>query len=104
MGGQGVLDIWLAASISLLLLQQGFLWIFLRRKHVQMRHFYIGTPGYLEHKYIRWCREHERGYFTMIIVRVVLIVSIILALIATQIQTEPYGPTGDAVRLHRTSS
>ena len=80
-----MLDIWLAASMFLLLLQQAFLWIFLRRKHVQMRHFYIGTPGYLEHKYIRWCREHERHYLTMIIVRVVLIVSIILALIATQI-------------------
>jgi hypothetical protein len=80
---------WFASSIFLLLLQQVFLWVFLRRKHVQMRHFYIGTPGYREHKYIRWCREHERGYRTMIVVRVVLIVSIILALIATQIQTGP---------------
>jgi hypothetical protein len=82
---QGVLDTWLAASIILLLLQQAFLWVFLRRKHVQMRHLYVGTPGYLEHLYIRWCREHGRGYLTMIIVRVVLILSIIVAVLAIQI-------------------
>jgi hypothetical protein len=78
------LFIWLAASIFLLLLQQAFLWLFLRRQHVQMHHFFIGTPGYLELRYIRWCREHECGYLTMIIVRVLLIASVVLAVFAIQ--------------------
>jgi hypothetical protein len=75
---------WLAASIILLLLQQAFLWLFLRRQHVQMRHFFIGTPGYLEFKYVGWCREHARGYLAMIILRVVLLFSLILAVLAIQ--------------------
>jgi hypothetical protein len=79
-----VLFSWLAASIILLLLQQVFLWLFLRRQHVQMRQFFIGTPGYLEFKYVGLCREHERGYLAMVILRVVLLISLILAVLATQ--------------------
>jgi hypothetical protein len=56
----------------------------LRRQQVQMRHFFIGTPGYLDFKYIRWCREHECGYLTIIIMRVVLVFSTILAVFAIQ--------------------
>ena len=84
MDRQGGLFIWLAASIFLLLSSQAFLWIFLRRQHVKMRHFFIGTPGYLDFKYIGWCREHERGYLITIIVRVVLAFSIILAVLFIQ--------------------
>jgi hypothetical protein len=81
---QGLLFIWLAASIFLLLLSQVFLWTLLRRKHIPLRHFFIGTPGYLDFKYIRWCREHERGYLAMIVVRVVLALSVIVAVFAVQ--------------------
>jgi hypothetical protein len=84
MDRQGALFVWLASSIFLLLLSQVFLWAFLRRQQVLMRHFFIGTPGYLDFKYIRWCREHERGYVVMIAVRVVLALSVILAAFAIQ--------------------
>lgn len=76
-----LLFIWLALSILLGLLSQAGLWLFLRLRHVSVNHLFVGTPGYLEAKYLRWCRQSDRNYSVMIIVRVFLLANIILATI-----------------------
>jgi hypothetical protein len=76
--------IWLGASVFLAVLLQTFLWFFLRRRGVPLDFFYIGTPGYLDVKYINWCRQNEKSYFVVIVLRVVLLLSIIIAVVAIQ--------------------
>jgi len=79
-----LLFIWLGASVLLAVLLQAFLWIFLRQRGVLLDFFYIGTPGYLDVKYINWCRQDEKSYFVVIALRVVLLLSIIIAVVAIQ--------------------
>jgi hypothetical protein len=81
---QNLLFGWLLFSIILALLSQAFLWIFLPYQRIPMRHFFIGTPGYLDAKFIRWCKDNDRGYLAVIVVRGLLALSIVLAVLAIQ--------------------
>jgi len=40
-----------------------------------------GTPGYLERKYINWCRQNGKTYKFVITIRIVLLINAILAAI-----------------------
>ena len=82
---QNLLFLWLAISILLGLFSQAALWLFLRRRRrVSINHFFVGTPGYLDTKYVWWCRENERSYFLLIALRVLLLANIILVTVAVQ--------------------
>jgi hypothetical protein len=81
---QRLLFVWLGLSILLALLSQAFLWIFLRYHRIPMQHFFIGTPGYLDAKFIRWCKENDSGYRAVIVARGLLVSSIVLAVLAIQ--------------------
>lgn len=81
---QNFLFIWLGMSILMFLLAQAGLWLFLRRRQVSIKHFFVGTPGYLDARYIQWCRGNDRSYFTVIILRVLLLANIIFVTVLIQ--------------------
>jgi hypothetical protein len=81
---QGVLFIVLAVSVVLSVLSQLYLWWFLRRRHVQMCLLFVGTPGYLDIKYIRWSQEHQSAYLAVIIARALLALALIFVVVAIQ--------------------
>ncbi|MGH6685017.1 MAG: hypothetical protein ACRECA_14060 [Pseudolabrys sp.] len=79
-----LLFIWLGASVLLAVLAQTILWGFLRRRSVSINWFFVGTPGYLDAKYVSWCKRNQKNYLAVIILRSVLVLSIIAAVIAIQ--------------------
>lgn len=84
-----LLFIWLGFSILFGLLTQAGLWLFLRLRYVSINHFLVGMPGYLDAKYVRWCRESDRSYSAMIVVRVSLLCNIVLTAILIQKSVPP---------------
>jgi hypothetical protein len=61
---------WLTISIVLVLALQMFLWITLRRHGIRTWFFLVGTPGYLDSKYIAWRRREGKNYIFIIALRI----------------------------------
>ncbi len=85
MDAKTILFLWLGCNIALILLSQYYFWQFLQVRGVHMTFFYIGTPGYLDRKYVRWCQANGRRYLPMIIARAILFCSVILTAFLLQI-------------------
>lgn len=70
-----------AISIIATLLSQLLLSFFLRSKGVCVKRLYVGTPGYLDRKYIALCIKEKKSYRCVITLRLMLFVSIILSVL-----------------------
>ncbi|MGA9794152.1 MAG: hypothetical protein WBQ17_01330 [Rhizomicrobium sp.] len=68
-----------AWSIAAMVIFQFVLWYFLRSNGVAVDFFYVGMPGYLDRKYVAWCKQHNRSYWFAIALRIVFPLSAILS-------------------------
>jgi hypothetical protein len=76
---------WFVGSGLSYFVVDGFLRRFLQRQEIKLIGFWLGTPGYLDLLYAKWCIEHKQLlYIPVIALRALLIVSTIVAALAAR--------------------
>lgn len=75
-----VILIWFGLSVIIAVLGTFIFWIWLRRHGTKLVFGLIGTPGYLEYAYLKWCRGQQISLNKGILfVRVLSIINVIVA-------------------------
>lgn len=75
-----VVIIWFALSVIIAVFGTFVFWIWLRRSGIKLFFGLIGTPGYLEYAYLKWCRaQHISPKRGILFVRVLSIINVIIA-------------------------
>lgn len=78
--GQIFIMIWFSISVVVAIAGTFVLWYWLKLQKVDPIFMLIGTPGYLEYFYVKWCRSHGRHPKTVVIVfRALSLISAIVA-------------------------
>lgn len=71
---------WFVISVLIVVFGTLVLWIRLRRSGVALTPMWVGTPGYLENAYLKWCRRQGRlPKKGILIFRIVSLMSAIIA-------------------------
>lgn len=52
-----VIMVWFVASVLITVIGTFGFWIWLLRRGVKLLFMWVGTPGYLEYAYLKWCRN-----------------------------------------------
>jgi len=72
--------VWFVGSILAYFVVDYLLRRFLKRQNMALTFLWLGTPGYLDMLYAKWCVEHKQlSYIPVIALRVLLIVSAFLS-------------------------
>ena len=82
MDATNLLFVWLAASIALFLSLQTVLSVLLRRQGVKTHFFWVGTPGYLDSKYVALRNREGKSYALLVALRIFSGLSVIISAIA----------------------
>ena|SRR5690242_10206349 len=79
---QWVAILWFALSVMSLVGENFVFYLWLRRVGVPLSFVWSGIPGYLDARYIQWCKEHGRPPWRgRILVRRVLLLNAVAAAI-----------------------
>lgn len=70
---------WFLISVSFAVGSQILLLYFLRSRGVPVKFGLGGTPGYLDLKFIEWCKKNQRTYLAVIFLRIALLISVVLS-------------------------
>ena len=73
------LEVWLAASAILAIVTNSMFFRWLRRR-TQIAAALIGVPGYLDWRYVAWCRQEGVDWRLIIGGRILLFMNLLLAL------------------------
>ncbi len=77
---------WFVLSLIVTIIIQQWLRSFLsHRNYIGAFNAFAATPGYLDAAYIRWCRDNNRSYGLLIVVRIFFLVSFVVAGILSSI-------------------
>jgi len=74
-----IIFIWFASSVLIAVVGNFAFWIWLRRRGIKLIFGLVGTPGYLDYVYLKWCREQGRSGKAIIILRVLSVSNVIAA-------------------------
>lgn len=73
---EALVNLWFLGSILAYFIVDALLRKFLKRQDATLTFFWVGTPGYLDMLYAKWCIEHKTlSYIPVIVLRILLIVS-----------------------------
>ena len=72
--------LWFAVSVFVTIISTFVFWIWLIRHGVKLTYMWVGTPGYLEFAYLKWCRSQGRLPSKIVVsFRTISIINVIVA-------------------------
>ena len=79
---QWVVLVWFACAVLAEVVSTLAFFVWLRRKKVALVFGMTGVPGYLEFRYVDWCRANHLPSTNWIVVRLLLMTNVLSALVA----------------------
>lgn len=79
--GKIFIIVWFAMSVLITVIGNFVFWFWLRRRGVNLLFRLVGTPGYLEYVYLKWCQSQRRPSTGVLVFRVISLINFIVAAI-----------------------